>query len=94
MRVPGSLGFDGLPIIQRAASSRPAQSQQQQQPLLDSGTPRSDDSSDAPTSALRELVGRAITMPTLPLPMPLSEPLRPHRAEEGGPAPASSTPAR
>jgi hypothetical protein len=89
-RGPGKLGSDGLPIIEGAASSRPAEPLQQQ-PLLDSGTPRSDGSSAAPTLPPRKTTMgcTALTMPTLPLPKPLSESLRPlrgrssSRAEEG-----------
>ena len=69
------------PIIQRAASSRPAESQQQQQPLLDPGAPRSDGSSDAPAPPPppRKTSDGKITMPTLPLPTVISESARPHR---------------
>ena len=67
------------PIIQRAASSRPAESQQQQQPLLDPGARRSDGSSDAPAPPPRKTSDGKITMPTLPLPTVISASARPHR---------------
>eukprot|EP00964_Phaeocystis_antarctica_P158268 scaffold128841_cov36-Phaeocystis_antarctica.AAC.2 len=90
-RGPSNLGSDGLPIVQRAGSPRPAkpQQQQQQQPLLDSGTSRSDGSSAAPTPPPRKTGRSALTMPTLPLPKQLPESRRttrgrlPSRAEDG-----------
>lgn len=89
-RGPSNLGSDGLPIVQRAGSSRPAKpQQQQQQPLLDSGTSRSDGSSAASTPPPRKTGRSALTMPTLPLPKPLPESRRttrgrlPSRAEDG-----------
>ena len=73
----GDLGSDGLPIVQRAASSRPAKPQQQQ-PLLDSGTPRSDGTPPTPPPRKTPVGRNAVTMPKLPLPT-RSGSLRPPR---------------